>query len=158
MTYVAKYFPVDDEIKIGDLYMYRNSIPVKRLEKETIPGTEDYKKAKLFLCSREISIGDKDIWFIHASGEMEHIKEVKYEHQFDFMKELLKVGKDLLKVIGPISPYAGWVKEGDEFEFKDLDLIHPGDRHMHVGFSGDRIHEINAPHYVSIKGPCGNFH
>lgn len=40
------YLVSDREIKTGDYYCYKNSIPVKRLEKETVPITKDYKKVE----------------------------------------------------------------------------------------------------------------
>lgn len=158
MKYFANYLPVEGEIEIGDMYFYKNSYPVKRLEKETVPKTEDYKKAQLFLCSRDIQVGDKDVHYIHSSGEEELIKEVKYEHQFAFIISLKEgVGKDLFKVIGPISPEATWVKEGDEFEeesIKRYTLLPPN----HLTIYLQQNERLGYPTFLKIKGPCGHFH
>lgn len=65
------------------------------------------------------------------------------------------------KVMGPISPAATWVKEGDEFEENELAVLEWGGssvrKHINmVDFSelevGDKYPKI------FIKGPCGHLH
>lgn len=67
---------------------------------------------KLFLCSRDIQVGDKITLDGISFTEFTRLKELSkvYAPKFD----------SYFKVIGEISPEAIWVKEGDEFEEEDI--------------------------------------
>jgi hypothetical protein len=105
--FFTKYLPIEGEIakygekvidESGDVSVYKYS------ELNTTHG--NLKKTKLFLCSRDIEVGDKVLdeefceWIVQDSD--------------------LKALYLLTKVIGEISPEATWVKEGDEFDEEQI--------------------------------------
>ena len=93
--YFTKYLPVEVEIKEGEPF-------------DTIVGIYG-KKMKLFLCSRDIQVGDT---FHSFSG----MSELKWDGKF-------QLHPDDFKVIGEISNEATWVKEGDEFDESEIKII-----------------------------------
>lgn len=163
MKYFTKYLPVEGEIKEGDYYL-NNGTPTKRTE-----GTEDksylnQQKVKLFLCSRDIQVGDTVHYPLNNYIPVQWLGGNLTGHEF--------------KVIGEISPNAIWVKEGDEFDEDQIKLTTP-----FVGYvclckekSGERqrscIYYYEMPHgscsegcartetkkVFLIKGPCGHYH
>ncbi len=106
-TYFCKYIPVEGEIEIGDMYFFGKALLKKTEEKYQ----RNCKKAKLFLCSRDIKIGDT----VKILGGSNNDYDIKF-------KDELNSGADWYKVIGEISPEAIWVKEGDEFSIEDIQL------------------------------------
>lgn len=178
-TYFAKHIPVEGEINIGDRFFERNGV----LHPFPLIGEEEHathelefskaagdKLAKLFLCSRDIQVGDKAFWHGHLKWYSE-----------DALAELLSIDRtrlqtlgknklweqeqtrdELIKVIGEISPEAIWVKEGDEFvaEGDGIEVfpIHTHDKVteeiIYVDEYGDKV---DIPIY-KVKGPCGHFH
>lgn len=134
--YFAKYLPVEGEIKEGDYWIGDGiSIPKQatRLEEKAseaaqkafgIKYRKDFlklknaKKVKLFLCSKDIQVGDKffDERFL---GEEFEVESECHLHK-------LTDGKRF-KIIGEISPNATWVKEGDEFDEEDIFMTYVDD-------------------------------
>lgn len=55
--------------------------------------------------------------------------------------------EEVFKVIGPISPDATWVKEGDNFDENQLEIPN-GEVPIFKGI----------PNCIKIKGPCGHYH
>lgn len=139
--YFAKYLSVEGNIKVGERMMDRITGEIMKAPFDA-DASKTVTKVQLFLCSRDIQIGDKfnegdnilnlictskDDSGIYSKGKWE-------EDHHDPAK--------CLKVIGPISPEAKWVKEGDKFDeeqWRQTDLI-------------------NSPTIFQIKGPCGYFH
>lgn len=133
-SYFAKWLPVEGEVKTGDNYIDTLAkIPGKvwRLYPEGIDfPLEQMRKVQLFLCSRDIKAGDK-VW--------DWLNERFEEVDTSFIAEETSDGKNvpcwylktqpktfhetqfLIKVIGPISLEATWVKEDDEFEEKEVE-------------------------------------
>jgi hypothetical protein len=153
--YFTKYLPVEGEIKDGD--MYYNETVGKTLRCLCATGfTKGDKLVKLFLCSRDIQVGDE----LRTLTGKETIPITGIGGDKEI--EILQVGidnKKLFKVIREISPEATWVKEWDEFDedeydyrykdkhgwdiVKDINVISPQFRHLYV---------------IGLKGPCGHFH
>ena len=155
----AKYLPVEGEIKEGDKF---NSLYGE------LPGSQH---TRLFLCSRDIQVGDKfrklsnsEIEFTASkvemgSGENYFPKEMLVWHTEDQLSWWLKLS-ETFKVIGEISPEATYVKEGDEFDEEEIELW--------TGFGHFRKIERNNPDYYlhakekgsifKILGPCKHFH
>lgn len=126
--YFAKYLPVEGEIKEGEVYhskwrsenkFYHYSTcakiengrvyPTEGVGAESGFPLEDGTKVKLFLCSRDIQVGD--LLYNPITNTEAVCRDVEHA---------IKVG--YVKKIGEISPEATWVKEGDEFdesEWKD---------------------------------------
>jgi hypothetical protein len=156
--YFTKYLPVEGEIKEGDAYQINGQTftlsgghfnnPPNRLILKKYPEVKTHgewinkvaEKVKLFLCSKDIQIGDKP--YNKAGKELEHpVSDI----DLDILKEL-----EAFKVIGEISPEASWVKEGDEFdEYQESDTITTGNVRRYS--KGEVL-------CVKVKGPCGHFH
>lgn len=126
MKYFAKYLKIEGECKIGSLtnqgiilermsqikdrvvYITDTKINGKWTNKEddAFDSGELYL-IQLFLCSRDIREGDNYQWQ-DGDGNISHGIKITI------------VSPDAYKVIGPISPEATWVKEGDQFEEEQI--------------------------------------
>lgn len=131
--YFAKWLPVEGEAKEGEFCLIEDDDGVKigylpLQKKHQQEGTLKITKVKLFLCSRDIQVGDKVNEGVivdsieMGSGENHYPKELIVWHvnkDDNSIKYWLKL-KDCFKVIGEISSDAIWVKEGDEFEEEEI--------------------------------------
>ena len=127
MKYFTKYLPLEGEINLEDSYLLRVDSSIQKgdfiLKNDGSTRSKldmlckgSILKVKLFLCSRDIQVGDK-IW--HTSLKEQDICE-------DIVEEAIHIKSDReghyssmnqwFKVLGEISSGAIWVKEGDEFE------------------------------------------
>lgn len=144
--YFAKYLPVEGKIKEGDLCIGEDEGGLRIHECKKISYCEKIgcKKVKLFLCSRDIQVGDE-----------------YYNEQFEFTKYPNKsiadsstemVGENgSYKVIGEISPDAVWVKEGDKFDEDEV-------KESYIITNDKRSSSYNL-HWYRIKCPtCKTFH
>lgn len=124
--YFTKYLPIEGEIKEGDWYKSKFRSENKFFHYEqwkddrttyfgNNPKEDVLFKVKLFLCSRDIQVGDE---YYNSMG-------YKVDHTWD--EEAIQDSKDfpddIFKVIGEISPDAIWVKEGDEFDEDELEPV-----------------------------------
>src|SRR5688572_13257454 len=131
--YFAKYFldptmKKQSDLKDGDIVMWKNEI--HKFHSDAGYGCKTYTeyneengsslivnwsnvrgKVKLFLCSKDIQIGDtvKSL-LADKSGYIDNHMNTTPEE----LKQSILDGD--FKVIGEISPEATWVKEGDEFD------------------------------------------
>jgi len=170
--YFAKYLPVEGEIRKG--LLVRNNLDgligecMREPSKEEIRDKE-YSLVKLFLCSRDIQVGDK-CKFVSEDGRVFN-SLLEGEDNINFV--------DRFKVIGEISPNATWVKEGDEFDENQLQIKY------HITYrclckEKDGCEDESCQHYeggvnkyvngcyrqellrtayeIKVKGPCGHFH
>lgn len=169
MRYFAKYLPVEGEIGIGD-YAINSAGSIYQCYAAN-ENTKQDKKVRLFLCSRDIKIGDTNVHtglLVHSEEEI--VREVKDDSQLRFMQGTAEVNKvALFKVLGPISPYATWIKEGDDILSKN---IHRGvckmghNRWMVIDAEDDVKEWDEAPDIdiagwakcYLIEGPCGHMH
>ena len=141
-AYFAKHLPVEGEIEEGDFYVtapdYKN---IRKCEDKSWGTFEMCKKVKLFLCSRDIQVGD--ILSCVVKGELITAPEPITESQLQY------INKDSwYKIIGEISLEATWVKEEDEFDQTEVLRIAKG-----IG------NPVNSEfHVYQIKGPCGHYH
>jgi hypothetical protein len=138
MKHFAKYLPVEGEIKEGDTVLLASCDEIYTYDKKVVTLVPRDKKVKLFLCSRDIQVGDK----ISIEGVTE---STIYGGQN--LSSSIKEGK-VFKVIGEISPEATWVKDGDKFEKSDIKVVGYGENwSKHQNLSN-----------IKVKGPCGHFH
>lgn len=144
--YFAKYLPVDGKpINNTDIVIGERGTIMTYFAYKALGGSGSIKKAKLFLCSRDIQVGD-NYQSPKRFGSKEYIDAYC---DGDFFPRSFKV-------LGEISTEATWVKEGDDFDENqvrgwntiDANIIHEEDFHCKTEW-------IN---YVQIKGPCGHFH
>lgn len=149
--FFAKYIAVEGEIKEGDKYIHPLTGRLETAIHVHGSKTHPYQPIKLFLCSRDIQVGDK---VINQLGE----------------EFVIKDGGDLVsaklnkcyKVIGEISPEATWVKEGDEFDEyrwiwepgEDMETEYLTEEEKQKG-----RYEIKTwANQIAVKGPCGHWH
>lgn len=114
--YVAKLIPVEGEITVGDFYLnkdgeiklFQNSLPAYHYAYA--------KKLELFLCSRDIQVGDKVMGLLLDKSGYK-------EHSLTSNKEEVQLAKDSgdFKIIGKVSPDAVWVKPDMEFDEEDIE-------------------------------------
>jgi hypothetical protein len=117
----AKWIPVDEEIVDGDFWIYKGYAmsPVQQKE-DPFPqdsGQKVRQKVKLFLCTRDFSVGD----IIMEDGNFIPFEWTR------MMDSSLPFGDELFKVLGEISPKALiYVREGQEFNEGEYQLSeHP---------------------------------
>lgn len=149
--YFAKWLPVEGEIKEGDKVRHNGKI-VTALKKEGEGDTwktdgfptygSNLQKVKLFLCSRDIQVGDTYFWegnkyICDSTIHLGALMAIENVHPLD-----------RYKVIGEISPEATWVTEGMEFDENEVEITTP--------FSV--LLEKYLPIRVKILGPCKHFH
>lgn len=111
----------------------------QRVVKENGVPVDFEREVQLFLCSKDIKVGDKVQWIepnlFWINYPHDIVEEIKSTERGSFSNGndlLIRLGgtekvagnwfymKEFLKVIGPISPEAIWVKEGDEFTDKEV--------------------------------------
>jgi hypothetical protein len=127
--YFAKFIPIDGDIMENDWYItYHNGSPISVeqsisegplhiLDEER--GHASIKKAKLMLCSRDIQVGDTCKHFTTLNGYNDVIVKDKDDFGCTIRGDYTKghaFSKDLIKVIGEISPEAKWLRGGEEFD------------------------------------------
>lgn len=133
--YFAKDLPVEGEIREGNHFDSVNG---------ELPGS---LHTRLFLCSRDIQVGDR----CYPSTEAA-LKDYDIEVLELNINELKS--RSAFKKIGEISPGAIWVKEGDEF---DEEEVRWGSKD-----SSSFIMPIERTKskfdFIKILGPCKHFH
>jgi hypothetical protein len=171
--YFTKYFLVEGEIKEGDRYVFdgkvRTAISIDRrykphgILKNEFNQTLDLpqQKVKLFLCSRDIQVGDK-VWYENMEQTVLTIDN-GLVHLSTGIKA--KLGKPY-KIIGEISPDAlSYVKEGDEFDEEQVNIIlgYPvvTGQEKYYDTEYECYMQRDVYKYIAkcqIKGPCGHYH
>lgn len=146
--YFAKYLPVGGEIKKEDMVIWHHqqgtSIPMKRSELHpSWLRNSIIKKVELFLCTRDIKIGEDFVHIEKGEGLFTVADELDLQ-KMEGWKNMKKV----YKVLGSISPEATWIKENDEFNESSLLPI----------VLADIEHKGKTENIIKIKGPCGHFH
>jgi hypothetical protein len=136
--YFTKYLKSDKELswylQDGEMIEREWYGPTGGFNREIVPyktGMQSLseKRVKLFLCSRDIQVGDEVRYVDNEFGD-------KYNHLYvsgvDDKFVIIKGSKENLcsiqlkkhevfKVIGEVSPNAIWVKEGMEFDNNDIE-------------------------------------
>lgn len=166
----AKYLPIEGEIKKGMKYILTKSLGLGAYT-EGYTGTAaiDFTKEaqecqggkilKLFLCSRDIQVGDRATEKL-AIGEYE---EFQIDTENDIFPDMIVAGNQF-KIIGEISSEAIWVKEGDEFDEDQVfisKLCRDTDANWQYAcaYCGSKRECRNDEgDMAKIKGQCGHFH
>lgn len=183
--YFTKYLYVEGEVKPKDKFIY--GIDGRYLAIASDDWNDQSKiffpehfKVKLFLCSRDIQVGDKirgeypstlgfDVEVISEDNIGVPHWQIKGRdgNKHEYAKE------DSLKVIGPISHEATWVTEGMVFDEEDIkrDILtkwYAGEddytEFQHRFPKGNETftlptdEEFINEYPIKIKGPCGHFH
>jgi len=179
--YFAKLVPVEGPIKAGDKYILGKSLGLAAYGKGYI-GTavidftpeaqrdQEAKILKLFLCSRDIKVGDKAKWsksdpwgvISEIGGSRENGDDYIVIKDYENGQKLNPndcTFESSYKIIGPISPEATWVKEGDEFdenEVREVAIVKNGNGFMFATLPIPQ--EFITGYCYQLKGPCGRFH
>lgn len=142
MKYFAKYLPVEGEPQGCDCMICDAEMPLEQ-------NCRRIRRMKLFLCSRDIQVGEE----FKFKNFPEKLTRVTANEDIRFwIAANVSTGKRLFiieqcyKIIGPISPEAAWVKEGDEFEEGQIE----------AGWTTS-INNYTEP-FIKIKGSCSHFH
>ena len=203
MPYFTKYIPTGEEIRFGldyeqtgkktEVILTPDGIRhIAGTNNETLWCREDMemnwtyskwydikdcKKVKLYLCNRDIQVGD-DIWFTSLidnklkQGKFYHLtKGNEGEDIVDLTPDGEGTGFELgsgigFKVIGEISSDATWVKEGDEYDEDDVQICFknrpPADpfpwKLMYDWERETLPNQTVENTIVFIKGCCGHHH
>lgn len=197
--YFAKYLPVEGEIKKGTRYRIGKSLGLGAYGEGYIgtaaidftPNAQRDQQAnivKLFLCSRDIQVGDEvyaepQAIDNYSKGLRLQVNDI-LDHVYldDLSKKVYKIPileyisnpshpqtvgmtrewvmGNLWKVIGEISPEATWIKEGDEFDENEIEAFYYDTRFGTQVGSVKRLGNMNRFVEIKyrIKGPCGRFH
>lgn len=137
--YFTKYIPVEGEIEKNEPF-------------DPIVGIYG-KKMKLFLCSRDIQVGDKVILEDHPDFGEKIILAIN-EGVVDLSNGGKTHNHNLIKIIGEISSEATWVTDGLEFDESQIKM---GYLNSYGEFHENHFEEGKSI-MVQIKGPCGHFH
>lgn len=117
--YFAKYLPIERDIPE---WMLKQSEQLAReIRGEDV---QHERKVQLFLCSRDIQVGDKVTFFDGVNMRDKLVVESLHEGGGVLKKPTVTVvapTNQIFKVIAPITPQALWVKEGDEFEEEEIE-------------------------------------
>lgn len=158
-TYFTKYLPVEGEIKEGSKVKHNGNI-VTALKKEGEGDTwktngfpiygSNLGLVKLFLCSRDIQIGDK----VEISDSLSKYWDLESENDVRIAKD-----KGFYKVIGEVSPEATWITEGMEFDRNDFQMIWSNGKQRKLSRYDLRDVEIEPILIAEFKCPtCKQFH
>lgn len=101
--YFAKYLPVEGEIKEGDIFIHPDG--TKERASRDLDG-RGLSKVKLFLCTKNIQVGDR-----YKSPRYAESNEY-----IDIERYASEPMEGSFKIVGEISPEAIWIKDGDEFD------------------------------------------
>lgn len=154
--YFAKYLPIEGEIKKGDKFRWIINSEVQgevHTCNEEGKRPEKYQKVKLFLCSKDIQIGDT----VHYTYD----HNLKWVVDKVFSTTFISGSGEhpintIYKVIGEISPEAIWVKEGDEFDEDQIKKM------VDLGWGSKALwiegrDNLGYKPYIEIKGPCERY-
>lgn len=156
--FFTKYIAVEGEIKEGDKFIWLNE--VFTATPLTMKMGQADRPVKLFLCSRDIQVGD----YICTNPDSTCQSEFRFtgEPATECINCGAKLVKKEYKVIGEISPEATWVKEGDEFDEyrwiwepgEDMETEYLTEEEKQKG-----RYEIKTwANQIAVKGPCGHWH
>ena len=126
--YFTKYIPVEEKIKEGDKFiadaLSKDESPDiciagLNVDLHLINNLKKYPKVELFLCSRDVQVGDE---FNNTEiPNKVYTADIIDEKFIECYKHDCCVPKQYCyKVIGSISPDAIWVEENDEFDENEI--------------------------------------
>ena len=178
--YFTKFLPVEGEIKEGDKFLDHTDNLIKDAHipeiynNPHVPYFDGYKKVKLFLCSRDIQIGDKVKSFNYPEqyegelvnlrtskklvgakdhSEIYHLADIQYPNDSHCITAAIS---NFFKVIGEIlTPGIVENQEFTEDEVKSL-TITKDDEFTYPGYMSTEAQEFFKGHYVEEqRDGCG---
>lgn len=133
-TYFTKYLPVEGEIKKGDFFINNNDDETcGDITESSVDNFSDYadsdwtdncQKVKLFFCSRDIQVGDKNVYYKGVCSDSEPYVKLPEAINIPTLERIkaafLEDGNAALKIISEIPPELNSVEEGYEFDENDF--------------------------------------
>jgi hypothetical protein len=131
-TNFAMYLPVEGEVNVGDSYLYKDTGQVliceSLLEADRLNGhsliKREGQKVQLFVCSRDIQFGDKNVYYKGVCSDSELYIKLPEAINIPTLEQIraafLEDVNAALKIISEIPPELNWVEEGYEFDENDL--------------------------------------
>jgi len=169
MEAIAKYLPVpEDQATAGKM----DGITYKEQALEVVKRNKDHKlkPVALFAVTQDIEVGkwcklllseentvDAQVKDIDWEKESVHVHYQGEKHTNSRIVSL----KDVFKVLGPLSPNATWVKDGEGIEIDSMETIcpHPLDTYKCGHHYGCDENGCNNPDKIyKVLGLCGHFH
>jgi hypothetical protein len=153
--YFAKFLPIEGEIKEGDTFIENEPDGTQSIMfYDPKYDHSRHKPYKLFLCSRDIQVGDE------MTSTLGPIKG-KVEHELQ-REEAIK-GNHWYKLVGEISPEATWVVENQEFEENETQKVYQILDGLWTNISEEHYETYKGKqlkrNFVKIKCPiCKTFH
>ncbi len=130
IRFFTKYLPVDGIITKGDYFLMGENkrVTLCEADKDAEYFTkEGYQKVKLFLCSDDIQVGDNvflENGYNYFSKAIDKINNSDRDIILETMPENRKSGtidyREMVKVLGEVSPDAIWIKNDMEFDKTDV--------------------------------------
>lgn len=164
----VKYLPVNGKINVGDIV--RNNLDglvgktIRDISQPEIDDNE-YSKLEPFICSNDIQIGDKVFLendYNYIATVINKINNSSRDIVLDKMPKDRENGtldsREMLKVIGKISPYAKWVKDGDELDKSEIKALYTKEYYGDNSDWRENREFRNVLEWFQVKGPCGHFH
>jgi hypothetical protein len=161
--YFTKYLPIGGEIREGDKAIdknihHPNNIVTLSFDKYgnasdgrgvySSDGLKKLKKVKLFLCSRDIQVGD-EVQLYKEGFKLGEKVVIKTKDNLNLAK--MAMG---FRVIGEISPEAKWVKEGDEFDKDEVTICwYKGDKFW-LYFQNWEVPRTEGEYHIVCKIKC----
>jgi hypothetical protein len=202
--YFLEYIEFPGSIQVGDLIPFDNEVSPKRVDKieddylyidldSGYPSDmlkyeiSKFKKVKLCVCSRDIKIGDKNLYMYCRKNNylISNHKGVHFEKilpngrawlvwekgtasaEYPFVHKLepdyYGFTSDIYKVLGEVSEHAlGYVNHKQEFNVDDLAYISDEDNSFQsltdILKLAEESNEQLPSGIYAIKGPCNHFH
>jgi len=185
--YFSEYLPVEGDIKRGSNQLIWKEgifspVSIDKMPKSTNEiayQREGYRVVKLFLCSRDIQVGDKvcDVNDNSIFADVVGVNGTKIYAKLDGKACILHNTGGIMKIIGEISPDATWVTRGMKFDeteiqkciwsvpdfYTDEKEMIPvqTDKWFNSRYNREKGKLEPIPlerKVIQIKGPCGHFH
>ncbi len=139
--FFLKWLPVQERLKPGNRFVRDGKVEQVMGDLQgSILSRSKTPKVKMFLCSRELKIGDVGVEKL-TSGEYE---QFQIDTENDIFPDMIAKGEQF-KVIGLISPSAvPLFREGDEFNDDEWDDV------------ADNAY-FRTTTYIKLKQPNGTF-
>jgi hypothetical protein len=171
--YFAKYLPVEGKIKKGDKYIITKASDlgtkfgydtgyIGTAAIDFLPQAQKDQEAKilkLFLCSRDIQVGDTVKALLTNNDFIVEKTDDSTGEVYYIAYGILCPARNAVKVIGEISPDATWVTEGMEFDRNDFEMRWTNSKGQYSLTRADVDRDTDEPILKAyIKGSCGHFH
>ena len=156
--YFVKYLRVDGDVKEGDMYVSHLSEPPQRMGPINFWSFPLYK-VRPYLCSGELEI-DVDDEFLHETlaTKTKHTCTERPSEQCVIGDDNINYFKGFCyKIVGEISPRADWVKDDDEFDEDEINILSECPNYNRKHMWKDCSCKMGFVNGVYLKDSTGHF-